>query len=110
VTALSAAGGTDMQIPILLEQVANNGYRASSGAPLELTAEANTREEAIAKLREQLQHRMKAGTKIIPLDVPGEPHPLVKYAGMFENNPLFDEWTAEMAEYRRKVEENPDIP
>jgi hypothetical protein len=42
--------------------------------------------------------------------VPAEAHALVKFAGMFENNALFDEWKAEMAEYRRKIEEDPDIP
>jgi len=29
---------------------------------------------------------------------------------MFEHNPLYDEWKAAMAEYRRQIEEDPDIP
>ncbi len=99
-----------MQIAVLIEPVANNGYRATCRAPVDLTAEGATRDEAIAKLRAQLQARMKAGADIVPLDVPAEEHPLVKYAGMFENNPLFDEWQAEMAEYRRRIDEDPDIP
>src|SRR5438445_6651803 len=99
-----------MQIPVWIEPVANNGYRVTCRGPEEMSAEGETREEAMSKLREQLQARMKAGAAIVALDVSSEPHPLVKYAGMFENNPLFDEWRAEMAEYRRKIDEDPDIP
>jgi hypothetical protein len=99
-----------MQIPILIEAVAGNGYRSRGGEPYALSAEGATREEVLAKLQEQLQARMEAGAAIVRLEVPAEAHALVKFAGMFENNPLFDEWKAEMAEYRRKIEEDPDIP
>lgn len=99
-----------MQIPILIEVVAGNGYRSRGGEPYALSAEGATCEEVLAKLQAQLQARMKAGAAIVALDVPGEPHPLVKYAGMFEDNPLFDEWKAEMAEYRRQIDEDPNIP
>ena len=99
-----------MQIPILIEAVAGNGYRSRGGEPYALSAEGATREEVLAKLQEQLRARLEAGAAIVPLEVGAEPHPLIKYAGMFENDPLFDEWKAEMAEYRRKIEEDPDVP
>jgi len=99
-----------MQIPILIEAVAGNGYRSRGGEPYALSAEGATREEVLAKLQEQLQARLKAGAAIVPLEVPAVTHPLLKFAGMFENNPLFDPWKAEMAEYRRKIDEDPDIP
>jgi len=99
-----------MQIPILIETVAGNGYRSRGGEPYALSAEGATREEVVAKLKEQLQARIKAGAAIVSLEVSGEPHPLVKFAGMFEANPLFDEWKAEMATYRREIDEDPDIP
>src|SRR5437016_5202576 len=99
-----------MQIPILIEEVPGNGYRSRGGEPFALCAEGATREEVLAKLQEQLQARMKAGDAIVPLEVPAAPHPLIRFAGMFEHNPLYDEWKAAMAEYRRQIEEDPDIP
>jgi len=99
-----------MQIPILIEAVPGNGYRSRGGELYALSAEGATREEVLAKLQEQLRARMKAGAAIVPLEVPAQPHALVRFAGMFESNPLFDEWKAEMAEHRRKIDEDPDIP
>jgi hypothetical protein len=99
-----------MQIPILIESVAGNGYRSRGGEPFALSAEGATREEVITKLQEQLQARVKAGDAIVLLELPAQPHPLIKFAGMFENNPLCDEWKAEIAEYRRQIDEDPDIP
>jgi hypothetical protein len=99
-----------MQIPILIEAVPGNGFRSRGGEPYALSAEGATREEVLAKLQEQLLARMKAGAAVVPLEVPAEPYRLVKFAGMFESNPWIDEWKAEMAEYRRKIDEDPDIP
>jgi predicted nucleic acid-binding protein len=52
-----------MQIPVLIEPSAGNGYRARGGEPLPLVVEAPTREEALAKLKEQLQAQLRK-TKI----------------------------------------------
>jgi hypothetical protein len=103
-------GGTCMQIPILIEAVAGNGYRSRGGEPYALSADGATREEVLAKLQAQLAARIEAGAAIVPLELPSGMHPLVEFAGMFEHNPLFDDWKAEMAEYRRKINEDPDIP
>jgi hypothetical protein len=40
-----------MEIPVLIEPLADSGFRATSGEPLHLETEAPTREEAITKLR-----------------------------------------------------------
>lgn len=99
-----------MQFPVLIEQVANNGYRASSGAPLELSAEGATEEEALAKLRHRLAARINAGSKIVSLDVSVAPHPLAEFAGMFKDDPDFKEVVEIMAENRRKMNADPDVP
>ena len=39
-----------MQIPVLIEPVANNGFRASSGGPLSFAAEGATTQDAILNL------------------------------------------------------------
>ena len=99
-----------MQIPILIERVAGNGYRANSGQPLDLTAEAPTREEALAKIKEQLEDRLRNGTEIVPLDMAPPKHPWMEFAGMFKDDPLLDEWKEAMAEYRRQVDADLDRP
>ena len=99
-----------MQIPILIERVAGNGYRARGGEPLPLVAEGSTREEALANLKEQLQARLRDGTELISVDIPSAPHPLGEFAGMFKDDPYFDDVVEIMAENRRKMDRDPKIP
>lgn len=100
-----------MQIPILIEPVAGNGYRSRGGEPYALSAEGATREEVLAKLHEQVQARMQAGAAVVSLDLPAEPHPLARYAGVFSpHDPLVQEWIEVMAENRRKADADPDLP
>ncbi len=40
-----------MQIPVLVERVKGNGYRARGVEPFAVSAKGSTREEALAKLR-----------------------------------------------------------
>ncbi len=98
-----------MQIPILIEPVAGNGYQARGGEPLALTAEGPTREAALAKLKEQPQARLRNGAAIVPLDVPDEPHPLAEFAGMFKDDSYFKEVLDIMAENRRKMDRDAKI-
>jgi hypothetical protein len=64
-----------MEIPILIEPIAGNGYRAR-GELLALSADGPTPEAALARLKELLQARANAGVSIVPLQVglPRSPH------------------------------------
>ena len=97
-----------MQIPILIERVAGNGYRSRGGEAFALSAEGETREEVMAKLRDQLQSRLRDGSSIASLDVSVGTHPLAKFAGMFKDDPLFENWQKSIAKYRREVDADPD--
>ncbi len=99
-----------MQIPILIEPIAGNGYRARGGEPLALTAEGATAEEALEKLRDLLDHRLAGGAQLVPLEVPDSGNPWMKMAGIFKDDPLFDDWQQAIADYRQKVEDDPEIP
>jgi hypothetical protein len=99
-----------VEIPILIEPVTGNGYRASGGEPFALAAEGATREEALQKLRELIQDRMAAGAEVVSLDVPPGRHPWSSFAGMLRDDSLFGAWKQAMAEYRRKMDEDPDVP
>ena len=49
------------------------------------------------------------GAVVMPLDiVTTEEDPWLAMAGMFRNNPLFDQWQAAIEENRRKLDEEGD--
>jgi hypothetical protein len=93
-----------MQIPVLIERVAGNGYRARGGEPLPFESQGATREEALAKLQKQVKARLQNGAEIVPLEVGSQPHPLAEFAGMFKDDPYFEEVLEIMAENRRKMD------
>ena len=99
-----------MQIPILVEPVANNGYRASSGPPLAVSTEGATRDEAVDKLELLLRDRLSNGVEIVAAEVPARivENPWVKYAGMFKDDPMFAEVLEIMKDKRRTDEEDPE--
>ena len=97
-----------MQIPVLIEPIAGNRYRASGGGPLPVIVEAPTREDALARLKEQLQARLRNGTELVSLELTQPENPWMEFAGMFKDDPLMEEWKQAMAEYRRKVDEDLD--
>src|SRR5436309_2885043 len=99
-----------MQIPILIEPMAGNGYRARGGEPLGLTAEGSTREEAMANLKEKLHVKLREGAVVVPLDLPSPAHPLAEFVGMFQDDPLIEEWKKSMKAYRRKRDKDADRP
>src|SRR5437868_4436360 len=97
-----------MQIAVLLEKVAGKGYRARGGEPFALTAEGATREQALAKLRELIADKLRAGAEVVALEIPAV-HPALRTAGRLDpNDPMVQEWLEIMAENRRKADEDPD--
>jgi len=98
-----------MQIPVLVEPGTANGFRARSGEPFALTAEGPTAEEAVRKVREQLRALLAAGGQVIPVEIQTADNPWLKIAGMFKDEPLFDEWQEAMRERRRQIDADPTI-
>jgi hypothetical protein len=99
-----------MQIPILIEPMLGNGYRASGGEPLPLTAEGDTQEQAMSNLREKLMARLSHGAVVVPLELSSSAHPLSNMVGMFKDDPLIDEWKKSMKAYRRKRDKDAGKP
>jgi predicted RNase H-like HicB family nuclease len=98
-----------MEIPVLIEPTSGNGFRARTGEPLVLAAEGATRDEALGRLRNLIEARVNAGAEIVPLGFPASRHSLVRFAGIFKDDPLVDEWMQIMQELRREADEDPDI-
>jgi hypothetical protein len=99
-----------MQIPVLIEPIDGKGYRARGAEPFALIAEGPTREAALTKLKELLHSRLRNGAEIVTMDLSQEPHPLAEFVGMFKDDPLIEDWKKDVAEYRRKIDEEPDLP
>jgi hypothetical protein len=98
-----------MKIAVLIEPIANDGFRATGGPPFAISAQGTTREEALARLREAIDHRMGEGSVIVPLELDTtEENPWTAVAGMYRDEPLFDEWQEAIAEYRRTVDDEQD--
>lgn len=96
-----------MEIPVWIERVEQNGYRACAVNGLGLTAEGATRDEAVQRLREAVEKRLAAGAELICLKVPAN-NPVLRAAGIFKDDPLFEEWQQAIAEYRDQVEKDPN--
>ena len=91
-----------MNIPVLLEPIAG-GFRASTGAPLNLSAEAPTAELALAAINSSIQARIAAGSKMVELHVPSTSREQ-ELAALLAADPMFDEWVEAMNEYRQERE------
>ena len=98
-----------MQIPVVIERVQGTGYRARSGEPLAFTAEAASPHEALWKLQRTIADYLAGEVELTSLEVLSNNH-LRRGAGMFKDNPLFDEWQAAIAENRRKEDADLELP
>ncbi len=97
-----------MQIPVLVERVKGNGYRARGAGPFAVSAKGSSRQEALDKLRAKIQNRLKNGTELVGLEVGELEHPWMEFAGMFKDDPWIDDWKQSIKEYRQKVDEDQD--
>ena len=93
-----------MEIAVLIEPVPGKGYRARGGEPFAFAAEGSTKEEALGKLRELIASRIKGGAELVAVDVPAGDNPWISSAGMFKDDPLFDQWQATIAARREEAE------
>lgn len=94
-----------MQIPVLIERISGNGFRASGAVPFSFTVEGATREEIVQKLRQLIASRLKTGSELIQVDVPEPDNPWLKMVGMWDkDDPLVQEWKEIMRESRLKDE------
>ena len=94
-----------MQIPVAIEPTGMGGFRAQSVPPFTAVAEGSTREEAVSKVRDELNKQLEQGKEIVMVEVgPKAENPWLKMAGWLKDDPLFDEWRAEVEAYRRQCD------
>jgi hypothetical protein len=51
-----------------------------------------------------------SGARLVTLQVSDGENPWLKMSGMYKDDPLFDKWQQAIADYRRQIEEDPEIP
>lgn len=99
-----------MEIPVVIEPRQGNGYRARGMEPLAVEADGATQEEALANLRQKIDLRLQQGAIIVPLEIVSPVHPLAEFAGMFKDDPDFEEVKQIMAENRRQMDQASNVP
>jgi len=90
-----------MTISILVEP-SQVGFRATTGGPLDLSAEAASAAEAVNALQEKIANRLERGAILIdhPVRSPRPPIPVLPLS----ENPLFDAWLAAVETFRAERE------
>ena len=93
-------------LTILIEQETEGKYQAMVLGWEECKAEGNSREEVITNITRVVGDRLEKGELISLVIQPSKPeHPWMKFAGMYKDNPLFDEVVAYMEADRRALDQ-----
>jgi hypothetical protein len=102
--------GYAVEVPVIIEPATGLGYRATGagGLSVGLTAEGATADEAVDRLAEQIQTRVRAGAKLAEVRVATAEAPWKQDAGCLRDVPLYQPWREAMEEYRRVLDEDPE--
>ena len=98
-----------MNVSVLLEQLNDNAYRATSFAPVPLVAEAATRQQAVDQIREMICDKLSNG-EVIQVEVPGKAEtkdPWKALIGIWKDHPDAMDIERNMREYREEVDADP---
>lgn len=90
-----------MEIPVVIEPAAGDGFVAKIGEPLSASAAGATRDDSLRNLR-QAEWALTMGA-------PGMENPWIKFAGMFKDEPMFDDVRRIIAENRAADNADPDF-
>jgi predicted RNase H-like HicB family nuclease len=97
----------------VLIQPVNGHFRATVIGLPDCSVEADSRADAVQRVRDALA-KLLVNSEVIPVDMSVSttsvrPQPaLATMVGMWADNPLFDEFVAEVARYRAAVDSDPD--
>ncbi|HVK12176.1 MAG TPA: hypothetical protein VM597_25715 [Gemmataceae bacterium] len=97
-----------MEIPVLVEPLIDRkGFRATIGGPLSLSADGETREDAIDNVKRLTRDRLGPEGEIRGLAL-STGDPLAELAGFLPDDELTREWMEIMNERRRQANESAD--
>lgn len=100
-----------MEIPVIVEQIQGNGFRARVSMPEALSIEGPSRDAVLASM-ETLLHEKLSQVEVVRLNVslPGEENPWLAVAGMWKDNPDALEAEEYARQYRQQVDADPERP
>jgi predicted RNase H-like HicB family nuclease len=98
------------QYQVLVQKPAEQQFVASVVGLSNVVAEGKTEEEVIAKVKTALVSQL-ALAKFVTIEIdssiaPQQTAAQMKYAGIFAQDPTFQDWTAKMAKIRQQENES----
>jgi predicted RNase H-like HicB family nuclease len=90
---------------ILIETPKSGGYRATAVGLPNCRAKGATREIALQNIRVLLTTRLSQSEIVtLKIDSPQVEHPWMQFAGMFQDDPQFEEMLDDIQAYRQEIE------
>lgn len=99
-----------MRVPVAIEPTKLGTFRAECASPFTVVAEGSTREEAVLKVRDELNKQLEQGKEVVIVEIgPGVENPLLAMAGWLKDDPMYDDWQASIQEYRQELDRQEGI-
>ena len=96
-----------MEYQVLVENRANGHFVAAVVGIADCVVEAPTPDEALRKAKVALEERLH-NSRLFTIEVEtAPPNPWRELYGSLRDDPTFDDWQAEIADYRRQVDAEP---
>ena len=101
-----------MQYQIFVKSQSDQHFIASVIGMPTIAVDGQTEAEAISNVKIALESQLATG-KVVTIEIDqietkSKSTPAMKYAGIFENDPTFDDWMEKLAEIRRIANEVED--
>ncbi len=93
-----------VELSVLVQQTQGNGFRAWCGEPIPAEAEGATREEALAKLRADLEAKAR-GVEVVRLRIGTR---TTSDAPVWPDDAITADWLAGIAAARKTADASPD--
>lgn len=94
-----------MTLNVFIQPIPETGFLARVLGWSDFVVEGKTKEQALENVKIELAHRLAEG-EVVRLDY--EPmngsHPWMKFAGMYKDDPMFDEVLEEIKAYRQELD------
>lgn len=99
-----------MTYSVIVEKDQGNYLARAVGWP-DCVARGGSRNDVLAQMKAMLG-RLLSGAEVVELEVePSRPsHPILEFAGVFKDDPFFDEVQAEIEAYRQEIDEDEGVP
>ena len=105
---LNVSDGNSPQLTysVIIERAKEGSYKATVWGLPDCQATGDTREVALTSINDILTARLENAEVVVQeIVLPEAENPWIKFAGMYKDNPLFNDMLAEMEVYRREVDE-----